>query len=181
MSGGVEHDHVLDRRLDHRVPIGERLRSTVGLMRSLNEEHRHLELGGRLPEIHLLQLRVQRGEGVHERPDDVYLIDQGVLTDQQVLRHLTRALGVAGVVVGIHVLLVRQCGLIGEHRRVRRRSGSLKLVDQTLVARRFGPRERVLVEDAVAGQLAHHLAGPDEGPVQIRPLLHGHHAQRRPP
>ena len=45
--------------------------STAGLVGALHEEHRDLELGGRFPEVDVLELRIEDGEGVDEGAEEM--------------------------------------------------------------------------------------------------------------
>ncbi len=163
------------------VPLLEQLGSPTCLVGPLHEVHRDLEVGRGPAEVDVLQLRVQRRERVHEGPEDVHLVDQAVLLHEQVLGHLAGTFGVAAVVVGVDVRLVRQGRLVGEHRLVRRWAGRLELLDQAVLAGPGRPGQGVVVEDAVGGALADHLPGADEGAVELGFGLHGEHAERRAP
>ena len=109
------------------------------------------------------------------------LIDQCVLLDEQVLRHLTPALGVGAVVVGVDVLFVGERRLVGEHLVIGRLTNRREVADQIAVAVARGPLERVGVEEPVSFTLTDHLARPDERMKELRAFLHGEHARGGPP
>ncbi len=112
MSRGRQDGEFLHRSVDHRVPLLERDCPPRRLVGTLDEEHRDLEAGGGGAEIDVLDLGVQDAERVHERSEDVDLVDQGVLADEQVLRHLTLTLVVRAVIIRVDGLFVGKGGLV---------------------------------------------------------------------
>ena len=116
---------------------------------------------------------VERCEGVQERTEQVYLIGQGVLGNDEVLREPTVTLGIGGVVIGVDIVLVGQCGLVVEHPVVGRRADSAQLLGKRVVTVLLGPGEGVLVEDPIGLTLADHLPGPDECGIAIGCLRDG--------
>jgi hypothetical protein len=89
VTGRVEDDQLLLRRVDQPEPFLGGPGPAWGLVSSLHEVDGDLELDCIGAEVDVLELRVQDGEDVEERGEVMQLLHQGVLLDEDVLRETT--------------------------------------------------------------------------------------------
>ena len=85
------------------------------------------------------------------------------------------------MVVGVDLVFVGEGGLVVEDRPIGRRPDVGEVAGEPIPAGPPRPGEGVAVEDPVGRERAHHLAGADEGPEEVRALLDGQHTEDRAP
>lgn len=179
MSGGFEDDPLFDRGVKLCQPLVQRFDAPSRFVTALYEIHRDAEFRCINSEVDVLDPWVHDAENIEKGAEIVDLLYERIFTNKYVLGEPTGTFGILAVIVGIHVLFVRQHGLVVQRLGIRRWPHFRKCLHQCGLAVVASPGQRVFKIDPVSCTCAYHLADANVSRVELGVILYCSNAKER--